>query len=45
MWDIEITEVFVDWWGTLSDREQDDVTAVNCSEKVGQNSPSPIPRG
>ena len=28
MWDVCQTAVFEDWWGELSEQEQDDVTAV-----------------
>jgi hypothetical protein len=28
MWDVGQTAVFEDWWGELSEQEQDDVTAI-----------------
>jgi len=46
MWDIEFTDVFADWWGTLSDREQDDVTAmVDLLGERGPKLPFPYSSG
>ena len=28
MWDVEVTNEFKNWWNTISEREQEDVTAV-----------------
>jgi hypothetical protein len=28
MWNVGQTAVFEDWWGELSEQEQDDVTAI-----------------
>lgn len=42
MWDIEFTDVFADWWDTLSDQEQDDVTAM--VDLLGERGPKlPFP--
>ena len=36
-WEIETTDAFKDWWHTLTEQEQDDVTAV--VELLGERGP------
>ena len=37
MWDVEATDAFEEWWGTLTDQEQDDVTGL--VELLGERGP------
>lgn len=46
MWDVGQTAVFEDWWGELSEQEQDDVTAiVELLQELGPNLPFPYSSG
>jgi hypothetical protein len=42
MWGVETTDVFDEWWHTLTEQEQDDVTAVvELLEERGAHLPYP----
>lgn len=42
MWDVEATEAFEEWWRTLTEQEQDDVTVL--VELLGERGPKlPFP--
>ena len=46
MWDVETTEAFAHWWRTLSEQEQDDVTAtVELLAERGPKLPFPYSSG
>jgi hypothetical protein len=46
MWDVEATDAFEEWWRTLSEQEQDDVTAVvELLEERGPKLPFPYSSG
>ena len=46
MWDVSQTAVFEEWWGELSEQEQDDVTAiVELLEEMGPKLPFPYSSG
>jgi hypothetical protein len=46
MWDVCQTAVFEDWWGELSEQEQDDVTAiVELLQEMGPQLPFPHSSG
>ena len=46
MTDVEITEAFKDWWDTLSETQQDDVTAIiELLEERGAHLPFPYSSG
>ena len=46
MWDVGQTAVFEDWWGELSEQEQDDVTAiVELLQEMGPQLPFPHSSG
>jgi hypothetical protein len=45
-WEIEYTDEFGEWWESLSDKEQNDVTAVvNLLAERGANLPFPYSSG
>jgi hypothetical protein len=42
-WEIEYTDEFGEWWETLNEKEQNDITVVvNLLIERGANLPSPI---
>ena len=42
MWEVETTDAFDEWWHTLTEQEQDDVTAVvELLEERGAHLPYP----
>jgi hypothetical protein len=46
MWDVCQTAAFEDWWGELSEQEQDDVTAiVELLQEMGPQLPFPHSSG
>ena len=46
MWDVCQAAVFEDWWGELSEQEQDDVTAiVELLQEMGHHLPFPYSSG
>lgn len=46
MWDVEATDAFEEWWGKLTEQEQDDVTAlVELLEERGPKLPFPYSSG
>lgn len=46
MWDVEVTDAFEKWWGALTEKEQDDVTAVvELLEEKGAHLPHPYSSG
>jgi hypothetical protein len=46
MWDVGQAAVFEDWWGELSEQEQDDVTAiVELLQELGPHLPFPHSSG
>ena len=45
-WDIEYTDEFGEWWGSLTDAEQEDVAAVvELLEEKGPQLPYPFSSG
>lgn len=46
MWDVEYTDEFEDWWNTLSEAEQIDITAsIGLLEQCGPNLKFPYSSG
>jgi hypothetical protein len=46
MWDVEVTDAFSAWWQTLTEQEQNDVTAyVELLQERGANLPYPYSSG
>ena len=46
MWDVEVTEAFTAWWQTITEQEQDDVTAlVELLAERGPKLPFPYSSG
>lgn len=46
MWDIEVTDAFEGWWETLTQQEQEDVTAyAELLQEQGANLPYPYSSG
>lgn len=46
VWEVEATDAFAEWWRTLSEHEQDDVTAaVELLEERGPKLPFPLSSG
>ena len=46
MWEVEATDAFEDWWRTLTEQEQDDVTAtVELLAERGPKLPFPYSSG
>ena len=46
MWQVETLEAFDDWWQTLTEQEQDDITAVvELLEEKGAHLPFPFSSG
>lgn len=46
MWDVETTSAFDEWWRTITEQEQDDVTAlVELLAERGPNLPFPYSSG